>query len=148
MGVKRLSVIVFAALAFGSISAAAPSESEDDILIIVNNSVADTTLGMERLRTIFLRQRTYWGSGNKIFPINAKPDSHLREAFREYVLCMSMVDEWVWWRDEGIRNGLLPPVEFKETQRAVHETQYGIGYVFRRNYIPGSASIVASFPTR
>lgn len=151
--VKILGVIALLASVIVSTDGECLSKLEDssnggDILIIVNSSVPDTTISMERIRTIFLRQRTYWGSGSKIFPINAKPDSQLREAFREHVLCMSIVDEVAWWRDEKIRNGLLPPAEYDEPQRAVDETRDGIGYVFRRNYESGSASIIAAIPTK
>lgn len=120
--------------------------SPDDILIVANVNVPVKEITQEEVRLIFLKYRTYWGGGVMAVPIHASDDSELRTAFTKQILNMTAEQETSYWEEQKIRNGFLPPAEFKNQLKAVFKLNGAISYVYRSQYKEGVAKILLVLP--
>ena len=136
--------IAIAALLLASLPTSTRAESPNDLLIVVNKSVATDKVDAAEVKAVFLKNKSSLG-GDTVFPLNAKSDSDLRAAFRKHVLNMSEDKEKGFWEDEKVKKGVEPPPETAGTLKAAFSKSGGISYVFRKDYKDGTAKIVATF---
>jgi ABC-type phosphate transport system substrate-binding protein len=118
----------------------------EDILVVVNVSVAEKSVELEELRTIFLKMRTSWRSGGKVVPINPKNGSALRRQFQERVLGMSADEEKSYWEKQKITKGVEPPPEFTNTLKAVFRIKGSVTYIYRSQYREGVSKVLYVLP--
>ena len=128
------------------IRSSAVADDPEDILVVANVSVAQTSIGLEELRTIFLKIRTSWHSGGKVVPINPKDGSALRRQFQEKVLGMSDNEEKSYWEKQKITKGIEPPPEFANTLKAVFRLKGSVSYIYRSQYREGVSKILYVLP--
>lgn len=118
--------------------------SAQEILIIANNSVSDSSLSASDIKAIFLKKRTSFKSGDPANPINASKGTPLREAFLAKVMNMSKSEEERYWEEQKIKKGITQPAEIMNTLRATSQAG-GISYVFKKDFKEGAAKILATF---
>ncbi|MCP4679961.1 MAG: hypothetical protein GY854_31610 [Deltaproteobacteria bacterium] len=144
---KKTASIVLLLLASWMLSGIpASADSPDDILVIANKQVKPSSISMDELRELFLKQRTKWGGSRRITPINAKKGTALRKKFRKAVLQISAGAEQTVWEDQKIRKGIAAPPELKSTQKAAFRVWGGVSYVFRRDYDKNVTKILLVIP--
>ncbi len=135
-------------LAFALPSANAWAEDPEDLLIIGNNGAGVSTASTSEIRSIFLKKKNSWSTGDKAAPLNAPDGTNLRRAFQERVLEMTEEDEQKYWADEKVKSGLVPPGATNNPLKAVFSVKSIVSYVFRRDLKADVAKVIASFPTR
>lgn len=138
-------VIGGALVASGFGAKAATPEHTDDLLIIANRSIRAKSISLAVLRQLFLRRRRSWAS-TRIVPINAKPGTIERKAFRRRVLRMTRDEETRYWQDQRIQSGVGPPAEFRRVLKAVYKLKGAVSYVRRAKYRFGVAKILLVLP--
>ena len=141
---KTIGKVAILVLVLAGLASTARADSPNDLLVIVNKSVSAGNADPSEIRAIFLKTKTSLG-GDSVFPINAKSDSNLRQAFRKLVLKMSGEKEAGYWQDEKVKRGVEPPPEMTATLKAVFSKSGGISYVFRKDFKEGTAKVVATF---
>jgi len=124
------------------------ADSPDDILVIANKGVSNTTLTTDELRSIFLKQRKNWNGGAKIIPIHAPEGSDLRHHFQKLVLSMAPEEELIYWFAQQARGKGGPPIEFRKTQKAVFKISGSVSYVYRKEFKEGVAKVLIVIPTK
>ena len=82
----------------------------------------------------------------KIVAIHAKEGSEARELFNKKVLGMDIVKEKARWEMEKIRLGTTAPPEFLDILRPVFAIDGAIGYLLRKDYLPGVSKIILTIP--
>ncbi len=142
---KSFSKVILIALSLGWASGGALAESPNDLLVIGNKSVSASSVDAAEIKAVFLKNKASIG-GDTVFPLNAKPDSELRAAFRKRVLKMTDEKERGFWEEEKVKKGVEPPPEVPLTLKAVFSKSGGVSYVFRKDYKEGTAKILATFP--
>lgn len=136
-------LIPFLALAFTlSLCPRAQAQNPDDILIIANNGVPETSLTLKELKSIFLKQRANWKSGGRINPINARAGTPIREEFQRKILDMDRASEDAFWQDQGIKGGITAPAQLSNTLKAVFSLSGSISYCYRKDFKKGTAKVL------
>ncbi len=144
---KRVSSIALLLIASWMLSGMpATADSPDDILVVANFKVEASSISVDELRELFLKQRMTWGDAGRVTAINAKIGTTLRSAFRHAVLQITAGAEQTIWEDQKIRKGIAPPPEFKSTQKAAFRIKGGVSYVFRRDYHEDVTKILLVIP--
>lgn len=138
-------VIGGALVASGLAAKAAGPEHANDLVIIANRSIRAKSITLAVLRQLFTRRRLSWASA-RIVPIDAKPGTWERKAFRRRVLRMTRDEETRYWQDQRIQSGVSPPVEFRRVLKAVYKLKGAVGYVRRAKYRFGVAKILLVLP--
>ncbi len=145
-GLLRYSFVIAVALALGVSSVAAPAESPQDILVVVNQDSEVQSITKDELRDVFMRRRMSWRSGERAIPINARENTAIRAVFRERVLGMNADEETRYWQDRQIRSGKTPPKEFGNPLRVVFKLHDAVGYAFRSDYKEEVGRVVLVVP--
>ncbi|MCU0662126.1 MAG: hypothetical protein MUC50_07340 [Myxococcota bacterium] len=144
-----VSILALCALPAGLLvlPSAARAQSPDDILVVVNKSVAKTqSVSMGELRAMYLKSRLKWADGQKVRPIHAFSDEKLRLAFNTLVLRMSLDEERAFWEEKKIKQGEVKPPAHKDPLVPVGRDTGSVGYVYRKNYREGDFRILTVIP--
>jgi ABC-type phosphate transport system substrate-binding protein len=110
--------------------AALPGESEA-VAVIVNKSLAISSLSPVELSLIFWRKKLYWADGKRMHPLNLPTDNPLRRQFSQRILGSLPDAQTDYWNDQYF-HGNSPPhvVNSQEAMlRYVSESSGAIGYV-------------------
>lgn len=119
------------------------SQSEPDpLVIIVHNQVEVSELSESEVRRLFLKEKTRWKNGDRVFPINAKIGSKARALFQQKVLRMTAPAEREYWEEQKIRYGKTPPPEFSNIPKAIFSLRGSIGYCLRSEHKARTSKIV------
>ncbi len=119
------------------------AESPEDILIIANNAIDENKIDLDTVRAFFLKQRSSWPGGQAAVPFNAKPGTKLRSEFQKRVLGMSQSEEAGFWEKAKLTGAKSEPADVNDGMKAVFKLKGAISYVFRSDFKPGVAKIVA-----
>jgi hypothetical protein len=112
------------------------------LAVIAHASVKVTTLHVNELRAVFLRQTEQLG-GQRVIPVNQPTNNPLRIDFDARVLGMTPDEVGRFWVDARIRGGGAPPRAVSNPQllvRTVAALPGAIGYA--------PVSMVAGMPVR
>ena len=102
---KGLIVVLLAVMAFASAVYA-------DVLIIVNNGVAENTLSQQEIQEIFLGKRVQWGDHSRIrFVTVGEPEVH--SMFLKQYVKLSDSDWKIYWK----QSYWLPITQISEPTR-------------------------------
>lgn len=140
-----LGVVFLTAATWAS---SARAESPKDILLICNKGVQNASLTTDEVRAIFLKQRKNWNGGAKIIAIHSPEATDLRVQFQKNVLGMQPEEELIYWFAQQARGKGGPPIEFRNTLKAVFKISGAISYVFRQDYKEGVAKILLVVPAQ
>jgi len=124
------------------------ADSPNDILVISNRSVSVDKISLEDLRDVFLKKRKDWNKGGRAVPINAKPDSSLREKFRDRVINMTASEEERYWQDRKIKFGTKKPADIGNRLKIVFKVKGAVSYVFRSEYKKGVVKVLLEIPAK
>jgi ABC-type phosphate transport system substrate-binding protein len=125
-GLRRLLAAAAVLAGLGS----APARA-DEIVVVVNDRVAATSLTAEQVRAIFLGERHYW-DGQRTFPVTYSDQTQIMRDFLSRVLGMDVNQYKSYWIKRIFREGDVPPsraVSGAEVLRAVAGNAGGIGFV-------------------
>jgi ABC-type phosphate transport system substrate-binding protein len=124
-------VVVALAIGLWPISSV-PAESSVRLAVIVNPSVAVTSVGAAELSSIFTRATRNWKDGTTIRALNLQPGSPERTEFDRAVLDMSPERSSQYWMDRQIRGEDGAPKAIGQAEivaRLVPTLSGAIGYV-------------------
>ena len=120
--------------------------ASNDLLIIANTAVPVESITLDEARRYFLMKKNQWPGGIKVLPINAVSGSSLRKAFLSRVLNKSPSEERMYFEDEKLRKGIVPPPEFRNVEKAVFKLKGSIGYTFRSDFTAGVSKVLLVVP--
>ena len=119
-----LSLALAAALAL-----AAPLGAEEIVVIVHPERAA--MLSADQLAQIYLKQRHYWGDGDRIVAVNLESASAVRVAFARAVLDQSPAQLSVYWNRQYFL-GVMPPATLasdEAVKQFVAREKRAIGYI-------------------
>ena len=99
------------------------------IAIIANSDVL--RVSTDELGLIFWRKQLYWQQGQRIKPVNLRPEHPLRQQFSQIILGSPPKKQVDYWNGQYF-NGILPPYSVNSEEavlRYVAQTRGAIGYV-------------------
>lgn len=123
----------------------AHAESPDDILVVANLGVNKNGLGVNEARDIFLKQKTSWGGGASIIPINST-DPKLREEFRTRVIRMTAAEEKKYWQSRKIKDGVQEVPSFTNILKVIFKLRGAVSYMYRSQFVKGIAKVLLVIP--
>jgi ABC-type phosphate transport system substrate-binding protein len=103
----------------------------DDILIISNKSVPDTSLSSGDLQEIFLGRKIRWSNGTKVYIVTSK-DVNLHKEFLKTYVKRSATQFARHWINVVFTGRGQSPLSFSSTQKLIEyieNTKGAIGYV-------------------
>ncbi len=102
--------------------------------VIANKSPGETKLEISQVREIYLGNRSFWGSGERIRMARLEDEDPLTKDFLTYVTSMNVQGYLQLWRRKLFAGKALPPRKFsssKEMIDYVANTEGAIGFVGR-----------------
>lgn len=113
----------------------AHAESNSPVIAIIVNSgelkLANEAFSISELNLIYWRKQLYWPKGQRIKPVNLRPEHPLRQQFSQTVLGSLPKKQIDYWNGQYF-NGILPPYSVNSEEavlRYVAQTSGAIGYV-------------------
>jgi ABC-type phosphate transport system substrate-binding protein len=134
------SIVVLLAVA-GSAASALPA----DFKVIVNSSVAGSSISKQSLSDIYLGRTVRWGDRSMITPVDFSATSPLRATFSESVLGMAVFAVQTHWLKQ-MAAGVRPPItktSDAEVIELVASKPGSIGYVSHDAQLPATVRAVA-----
>ena len=111
-------------------TAVASNALAGDVAVIVHPD-RDVQLTLADVAQIYLRQRRFWGNGERIVPLNRDSGSAVREAFARLVYGERAGQLVFYWNQQYFQ-GVLPPATLasdEAVKRFVASEPLAIGYV-------------------
>ena len=99
------------------------------IAVIVNSE--ELAVATNELNLIYWRKQLYWPKGQRIKPVNLRPEHPLRQQFSQLILGSPPKKQIDYWNGQYF-NGILPPYSVNSEEavlRYVAQTSGAIGYV-------------------
>jgi hypothetical protein len=124
------NLCVLAALA-APVASAEPAR-EPTFYVIVNPSVAATTVSRTFLADVFLKKKTRWPNNKAVRPVDLDAKSAARERFSDQVLRRSTNAVRSYWRQVIFSGRGVPPPELdhdREVIAYVGKHEGAVGYV-------------------
>ena len=106
----------------------------EDVVVVVNDDVPNTSLDAESLQRIYLGKKTRWIGGKKIVPVMLK-SGNVHEAFVEEFLNKAVSQFNTYWKQAVFTGKGIPPKTFENESdllEYVVETPGAIGYLSAR----------------
>ncbi len=115
---RNLLVFTIALALMAHADTAGADERSGVLVVIVNASNAARPTASE-IGDIYLRRTAQWGTGDRIVPLNAPPDSERRQQFDRIVLGMTPEEVARFWLDQRIRGRAAAPRDVADVHLAV-----------------------------
>ena len=143
-GSLRLAVAVLIAAAVTSTAAA---QATDSFVVVVNASVAGTTVHRTDLAAVFLKKAVRWGDGSAANPVDQSGTSPVRKGFSEAVLHMPVMGVVQYWGKQlvSMASSVRPPTvksSDDEVLAYVAKTSGAVGYVATSTALPPGVKAV------
>ena len=106
------------------------AESNAPVIAVIVNS-EELAVATNELNLIYWRKQLYWPKGQRIKPVNLRPDHPLRQQFSQIILGSPPKKQIDYWNGQYF-NGILPPYSVNSEEavlRYVAQTSGAIGYV-------------------
>ena len=143
MGPRSLSLFaaVFVLAVMGT------AEATDSFVVVVNASVAGTTVHRTDLAAVFLKKALRWGDGSPANPVDQSGTSPVRKGFSEAVLHMPVMGVVQYWGKQlvSMANSVRPPTvkaSDDEVLLYVAKTSGSVGYVSNATTLPPGVKVV------
>ena len=114
-----------------------------NVVVIVNNSVTESTLDQAALEKIFLGKRSHWADGGAIVPVTLA-DGSIHDTFLEMYVKKNASQFSAFWKQAVFTGKGTPPRSFKteeELVRYVAATPGAVGYISSRTRAEGVRKI-------
>jgi ABC-type phosphate transport system substrate-binding protein len=102
-----------------------------DIIVICNKSVAESTVGKQDLKNIYMGKKTTWNDNKKIVFV-VQDNSNVNEQFLSTYINKSSAQYSSYWKEKVFTGQGTPPKSLasdKEIIQFVTQTDGAIGYV-------------------
>jgi ABC-type phosphate transport system substrate-binding protein len=112
-----------------ALALAAPLGAEEIVVIVHPERAA--TLSTHQLAQIYLKQRNYWGNGERIVAVNLESASAVRAVFARAVLGQSPPQLSIYWNRQYFL-GVMPPATLasdEAVKQFVAREKRAIGYI-------------------
>ena len=137
------------ALATGAIVMAVigTAQATDSFVVVVNASVAGTTVHRADLAAVFLKKAVRWGDGSPANPVDLSGTSPVRKGFSETVLHMPVMAVVQYWGRQlaSMAASVRPPTvkgSESEVLAYVAKTSGAVGYVASGTVLPPGVKAV------
>ena len=142
--VSPLPLLAAAALVVVLTGTASASES---FVVVVNSSVAGTSMRRADLAAVFLRKAVRWGDGSPANPVDQSGTSSTRKSFSEDVLHMPVMAVVQYWGKQlaAMATSVRPPtVKSSDGEVLVYvaKTSGAVGYVSSGATLPPGVKAV------
>jgi len=122
-------------------------EATDSFIVIVNSSVAGTSVHRTDLAAVFLKKAPRWGDGSAANPVDQSGTSPVRKAFSETVLQMPVMAVVQYWGRQmaSLAGSTKPPtVKASDDEVLVYvgKTSGAVGYVASGTALPPGVKAV------
>ena len=139
-----LSLLAAGALA---VALAGTAAATDSFVVIVNSSVAGTSVRRADLAAVFLKKAVRWGDGSPASPVDQSGTSPVRKGFSEGVLQMPVMAVVQYWGRQlaSLAASMRPPTvkaSDEEVLVYVAKTTGAVGYVSSGTALPPGVKAV------
>jgi ABC-type phosphate transport system substrate-binding protein len=117
----------------------------DGFVVVTHSGVQGTTISLETLRAIYLKEVIQWGDHTSIRPVDQSSHSPIRQAFSERVLGRSLGQLQLFWRNRLAVDRVMPPPikpSDAEVLAFVARNKGAIGYVSAGAQLPPDVKAV------
>jgi len=123
------------------------AEATDSFVVVVNASVAGTTVHRTDLAAVFLKKAVRWGDGSPANPVDQSGTSPVRKGFSEAVLHMPVMGVVQYWGKQlvSMANSVRPPTvkaSDEEVLAYVAKTSGAVGYIASATTLPPGVKAV------
>jgi ABC-type phosphate transport system substrate-binding protein len=110
------------------------ADATDSFVVVVNSSVAGTSMRRADLAAVFLKKAVRWGDGSPANPVDQSGTSPVRKSFSETVLHMPVMAVVQYWGKQlvSMASSVRPPtVKASDGEVLVYvaKTSGAVGYV-------------------
>jgi ABC-type phosphate transport system substrate-binding protein len=123
------------------------AQATESFVVVVNASVAGTTVHRTDLAAVFLKKAVRWGDGSPANPVDLSGTSHVRKDFSEGVLHMPVMAVVQYWGRQlaSMAASVRPPTvkgSEDEVLAYVAKTSGAVGYVSPGTALPPGVKAV------
>jgi ABC-type phosphate transport system substrate-binding protein len=123
------------------------AQATDAFVVVVNASVAGTTVRRADLTAVFLKKAVRWGDGSPANPVDQSGTSPVRRGFSESVLHMPVMGVVQYWGKQlvSMASSVRPPTvkaSDDEVLLYVAKTSGAVGYVSSSTILPPGVKAV------
>jgi len=145
--VRAASLRLFAFLVAAAVTFTAAAQATDSFVVVVNASVAGTTVRRADLAAVFLKKAVRWGDGSPANPVDQSGTSPVRKGFSESVLHMPVMGVVQYWGKQlvSMASSVRPPTvkgSDEEVMAYVAKTSGAVGYVANGAALPPGVKAV------
>ena len=124
------------------------ARATDSFVVVVNASVAGTTVRRADLAAVFLKKAVRWGDGFPANPVDQSGTSPVRKGFSETVLHMPVMAVVQYWGRQlvSVAASVRPPtVKASDDEVLIYvaKTNGAVGYVASGTVLPPGVKAVA-----
>ena len=144
---RAASLRLFAFLVAAAVTFTAAAQATDSFVVVVNASVAGTTVRRTDLAAVFLKKALRWGDGSPANPVDQSGTSPVRKGFSENVLHMPVMAVVQYWGRQlvSVASSARPPTlkaSDDEVLLYVAKTSGAVGYVASGTALPPGVKAV------
>ena len=144
---RAASLRLFAFLVAAAVTFTAAAQAADSFVVVVNASVAGTTVRRTDLAAVFLKKALRWGDGSPANPVDQSGTSPVRKGFSESVLHMPVMGVVQYWGKQlvSMASSVRPPTvkgSDEEVMAYVAKTSGAVGYVANGAALPPGVKAV------
>ena len=144
---RAASLRLFAFLVAAAVTFTAAAQATDSFVVVVNASVAGTTVRRTDLAAVFLKKALRWGDGSPANPVDQSGTSPVRKGFSESVLHMPVMGVVQYWGKQlvSMASSVRPPTvkgSDEEVMAYVAKTSGAVGYVANGAALPPGVKAV------
>jgi len=145
--VRAASLRLFAFLVAAAVTFTSAAQAADSFVVVVNASVAGTTVRRTDLAAVFLKKALRWGDGSPANPVDQSGTSPVRKGFSESVLHMPVMGVVQYWGKQlvSMASSVRPPTvkgSDEEVMAYVAKTSGAVGYVANGTALPPGVKAV------
>ena len=139
--------LIVAVLIAAAVTTTAAAQATDSFVVVVNASVAGTTVHRTDLAAVFLKKALRWGDGSAANPVDQSGTSPVRKGFSEAVLHMPVMGVVQYWGKQlvSMASSVRPPtVKSSDDEVLVYvaKTSGAVGYVAATTALPPGVKAV------
>jgi ABC-type phosphate transport system substrate-binding protein len=141
---RPLTLLAAAVLLLAMIGTA---DATDSFVVVVNSSVAGTSVHRADLAAVFLKKAARWGDGSPANPVDQSGTSPVRKGFSESVLHMPVMGVVQYWGKQlvSMSSSVRPPtVKASDDEVLVYvgKTSGAVGYISSGTALPPGVKAV------
>jgi ABC-type phosphate transport system substrate-binding protein len=106
--------------------------------LIVNKENEVGSLSRSFVTNAFLKKVTSWKDGERMRPVDQRPDAAVRQAFSEHVLRRSVAAVRSYWQQRIFSGRDVPPPELDSDEKVVSYVESHVGAI---GYVSGEAKL-------